>query len=435
MPALQWLRYIANPFDSERQRALFLRRKWFPPAQQTPDQAIGRYVVACGATHGINEACNFGCTACYLGQTANRQKPLPFAAVQKQLRNLRSYLGPGGNVQITSGEVTLLPCQDLVNIVRFASELGLSPMVMTHGDVLLGEPGYLDRLVTEGKLKKIAFHVDLTQRGRRGWNLPKSELELNQVRDQMAALLDRCRKRTGTKLRAATTMTVNRKNLHQLRDPVTWFLKNLKAFRIMSLQPEATTGRTPGGNGVSAQQVWTELEAILNMKLNPHPFRFGHEACNRLALFMALEGGKGITLIQAVRPGNSMDRKFVDRLLDQCGGLVFSGKKGLEGCFKVFGLFLRRPSLIFNIAWYGFKRAWQERRLIASSLGDLLLGRLKVRFFAFVVHAFMGEEELKTAMGQERLQACVFKVPVNGEMVSMCAMNGMGIRDTTYPII
>ena len=30
--------------------------------------------------------------------------------------------------------------------------------------------------------------------------------------------------------------------------------------------------------------------------------------------------------------------------------------------------------------------------------------------------------------GLERLQACVFKLPVNGEMVSMCEMNATDLR-------
>ena len=31
-------------------------------------------------------------------------------------------------------------------------------------------------------------------------------------------------------------------------------------------------------------------------------------------------------------------------------------------------------------------------------------------------------------MGRERLDACAFKVPVDGRMVSMCEMNATGLR-------
>ena len=45
-----------------------------------------------------------------------------------------------------------------------------------------------------------------------------------------------------------------------------------------------------------------------------------------------------------------------------------------------------------------------------------------------VVHRFMSADELETPLGRERLQACVFKLPVNGRMVSMCEMNATGLR-------
>ena len=101
-----------------------------------PGQAIGSYAVGCGATHGVMERCNFGCRACYLSSQANQQPPLPFEEVRNQLLQMRDYFGPGGNVQITSGEVTLLPAPELARIIRTAKELELSPMLMTHGDVL-----------------------------------------------------------------------------------------------------------------------------------------------------------------------------------------------------------------------------------------------------------------------------------------------------------
>jgi len=197
MPATSWISSFFKPLDGERLRVLRQRWQEFPAATRTSRQAIGRYVVGCGATHGVHERCNFGCTACYLGVRANHQQPMPFTEVARQLDQLRDYLGPGGNVQITSGEVTLLPVAELVRIIAYARERDLSPMVMTHGDVLLADPAYLDRLVTEGGLRKISFHVDITQRGRVGFARPESEAQLNQVRERVADLLRGCRRRTG----------------------------------------------------------------------------------------------------------------------------------------------------------------------------------------------------------------------------------------------
>ncbi len=51
-------------------------------------------------------------------------------------------------------------------------------MVMTHGDNLRRQPGLLERLMTEGLLTEVSIHVDITQRGRDGYPVPKSEDEL-----------------------------------------------------------------------------------------------------------------------------------------------------------------------------------------------------------------------------------------------------------------
>lgn len=81
------------------------QERWqeLPPHLRTPQQVAGIHSVACGATHSIMEKCNFACTSCYLSDLANYTLPLPFEKVKLQLQALRSYLGPGGKVQITSG--------------------------------------------------------------------------------------------------------------------------------------------------------------------------------------------------------------------------------------------------------------------------------------------------------------------------------------------
>ena len=40
----------------------------------------------------------------------------------------------------------------------------------------------------------------------------------------------------------------------------------------------------------------------------------------------------------------------------------------------------------------------------------------------------MSPQELTTEEGQERLDACTFKLSVDGEMISMCEMNASGLR-------
>ena len=50
------------------------------------------------------------------------------------------------------------------------------------------------------------------------------------------------------------------------------------------------------------------------------------------------------------------------------------------------------------------------------------------RPFVINVHHFMDEDQMQTPEGRERIAACVFKLPVDGEMVSMCEFNGGGKR-------
>jgi len=57
---------------------------------------------------------------------------------------------------------------------------------------------------------------------------------------------------------------------------------------------------------------------------------------------------------------------------------------------------------------------------------------VRVNSFAVVSHHFMGPGELATGNGRARLAACVFRVPVDGEMVPMCQVNAGGVRDEVY---
>jgi len=55
-------------------------------------------------------------------------------------------------------------------------------------------------------------------------------------------------------------------------------------------------------------------------------------------------------------------------------------------------------------------------------------GDWKISPAAIVVHNFMSSRELDTVRGQERLAACAFKVPDDGQMTSMCRLNGTALR-------
>lgn len=87
----------------------------------------------------------------------------------------------------------------------------------------------------------------------------------------------------------------------------------------------------------------------------------------------------------------------------------------------------------------GRARRWVDGRLRSEAgislrrlLLDVLSGRLRFDGITLTSHHFMSAEELRTSAGKERLAACVFRVPYQGEMVPMCRMNAEGVRERFY---
>ncbi|QDV23390.1 hypothetical protein Q31a_16880 [Aureliella helgolandensis] len=89
-------------------RRQMLNDSWngLPANLRTENQLIGRQELGCGAMVGILPRWDFSCTACYLGTGPNRTKPASMGEAKRQLFALRDYLGPGGILQLTDGEVT-----------------------------------------------------------------------------------------------------------------------------------------------------------------------------------------------------------------------------------------------------------------------------------------------------------------------------------------
>jgi len=424
------------PPETERgERERLLRERWaaLPEALKHPAQLAGRSAVACGATHHVMERCDFACSCCYLGPEANKTEALPFEDVKAQLDELRAHLGPGGKAQITAGEVTLLPVDDLGRIVAYARAIGLDPMVMTHGQHFMDDPAYLERLVAVHGLRKISVHIDSTQRGRRGVPKNAGEIELNRVREAFAALIRRTRERTGHHLVAASTITVTEDNVGELAEVSCWFLANADAFRLLSFLPVAHVGRTRDGGKSDGldDRLWAGVEAAVGRPINRHPMHFGHSKCNS-TVPLIVGGDRGrTTVFEGLREGNANDVAMFSEAAEKIGpawqwdGRLAANLASLTQCF------LRRPGLLARSLIYGARRGCAEApRLARMAAGALARGRRpRLSPFLVVVHRFMNPAELDTEEGRERVDACVFKVPVNGEMISMCEMNARGVRE------
>ncbi len=419
--------------DSRLERRGLLRAKWdsLPQAARTPTQLAGRGGVSCGATHGVLERCNFACTSCYLTEVANKTPPLPFEQVAAQLDHLRAELGPGGKAQLTAGEVTLLPVTDLGRIVEHAVRIGLDPMLMTNGARILKEPEYLERLVAVHGLRKLSFHVDTTQRGRRGLRDGDNERSQHAVRDACADLVRSVRAKTGAPVHAAMTVTVTHDNLGGVRDVVDWTLANCDAIRLLSLLPSAVVGRTTDKAGAvpTMDALFAHVEQAAGRSIERHAMHFGHPECNVTVPLIVLGNSRRRRVVQLVPDPEGFEARTFGRALEALGGEIDLGARPLANLGRGLAALARRPTLAPALAWMGVRIAWRERRQTLPMLGDLLrLRGLSVRPLLAVVHRFMDAEELSTPLGQERLDACVFKLSVDGELISMCELNASDRR-------
>lgn len=396
-------------------------------------QWLGKMSAGCFATHQVYEACDFACTACYLTKESDDTPPLPFEDVKKQLDEIREYAGPGSNVQITAGEVTLLPEDDLIKIVKYAcKEVKLDAMLMTHGQTFYKNPKYLERLITEGGLEKLAVHIDTTQRGRIGMSKHDSEADLNWIRDHFANLIRDMRKKTGVDINASHTFTVTEKNLPQLPDVMRWMKDNNDAFRMISFQPTAAVGRTREKEQVQQQDtVWGKIGEGLGLdNICQSTFYMGHPKCNNTSLMFVIKFGDETKIMQVTRPGEAIDEWFWDELMSGKFKHYYSdGADNAELAGRAIGMVAKSPKYLWQIPYFFFSRVWGEKEWMPRFMKAVATNKpWSIKPLVVVVHNFMSSHELETEEGKLRLENCAFRLPVDGEMVPMCTMNGTDLR-------
>lgn len=431
---------FVRPLEPEREAALTRHWNSLDPNWRTPYQAFGRKMTGCAATIGLHPRCDFACTGCYLGEEANKIPPLPLAAVLQQLERIREWTGPKGNVQITDGEVTLRPIEELLAVLRRCHELQLIPMLMTHGDSLRRRDQLLARLCVEGGLTEISIHIDTTMRGRVGYKHATREEELEPLRDEFAAMLRRVRRDTGSAIRAATTMTVTRENLDGLAHVAYWSALNRDVFKLLSLQPVADVGRTSHElRGVTPDECWQRVAQGLAPFTDEvgagGPIHVGHPDCNRVASFLCIaRSGRPARFVKTVRSDRDEDRAFLEAM--HATGLMGVGYRGdppLVGLARKLGAAAQALPFVAGRGQRFLRARLRDAGETATGfLLGLLTGRVEVSGFTVVSHHFMGREEIGTATGQARLAACVFKLPVGDSMLSMCEVNLLGARAQMY---
>jgi 7,8-dihydro-6-hydroxymethylpterin dimethyltransferase len=425
---------------------VLLRQSWesLPAAHRTLHQMYGKQGNACGATIGAMPRCDFACRGCYLGEEANHIPSQPVDEIRRQMRLLRVTLGPNGNLQLTDGEVTLRDEAELCGLLRYADEIGLVPMLMTHGDTFRRKPGLLERLMEQGGLREVSIHVDTTMQGRIGaYRNARTEAELNPLRDEFAEMIRSARRATGRPLAAATTMTVTPDNLDGVPDALRGAMRNSDVFKMISFQPAAQVGRTVDGlgDGIDVEDLWRRIASGLGgparetSTLLRGQMWLGHSACNRYVHGFALsEDGAPPDFYPLRLAGDAADEATIEGYLRRFGGASFRRDTKAQARARLVGLFLRAPAF-----WLGrvLPYFWRKAGTMAPDgpgalVFRLLRGRARVQHFNIVSHHFMSRAQIETPLGQERLKMCVFMVPVGERLVSMCEVNALGVRESLY---
>ncbi|MBT3931356.1 MAG: radical SAM protein [Rhodospirillaceae bacterium] len=441
-PGRLW-RLLRTPVSPETRAHLNAAWAKLDPRFRTTNQMYGRQEAGCGATIGVMPKCDFACRGCYLGADANRTPELPLADVKAQLDLLRAALGPGGSVQLTDGEVSLRPADEVIEILRHARDIELIPMLMSHGDGFLRDPELLKRLMVEGGLEELSLHIDTTQRGRRDrdFKYATREAELMALRERFAAMIRRVRRETGRTLRVASTVTVTQDNLPEVGDIVRFAQTNADVFRMVALLPVAQVGRTEDGIGrITADALWSEIERGLAIedsnrdRLTANQWFMAHPDCSRFVIGLTAETGTGSRFLPLSPESSARDRRFLDRLFAHFAGATFRADRPAEAAARITGMALRAPKFfLWDVpanAW-SWARRFEPDRPLRFAL-RALVGRTQLHRFSVVAHHFMSADELDTPAGRERISHCAFKVPIDGELKSMCEVNGAGLRDRLY---
>jgi len=274
-----------------------------------------------------------------------------------------------------------------------------------------------------GGLTEVSIHIDTTMRGRRdGYANATSEVELDGLRRELAEMIRAARRRTGRRLEAASTVTVTRQNLDQVPAIVRWFLANADAFKMVSFQPLAAVGRTEAGlGGVTPDELWQRIaEGTGDPEVRRGEGYLGHPGCSRFVQGLAVRRRGQTAFVPLYRRDRPDEMHLLHELVTRVGGASFR----LDGRLRR----LRRGGLLIArhvgfLARHALPYVWRLARRA---------GTLRARYFCIVSHHFMSAAETATPVGRERLSACAFRVPIDGRLEPMCAVNALGLRDAFY---
>lgn len=351
-----------------------------------------RWPVACVSLE-ITQRCNLDCTLCYLSESSEAVRDLPLEEIFRRIDRIHEHYGPGTDVQVSGGEPTLRPRDELVAIVARLKSLGLRASLFTNGIRATRE--LLADLAQAG-LSEVAFHVDTTQQ-RAGY---ATEADLDALRD---TYIDRAR---GLPIGVFFNTTVHAGNFDQLEGLAAFFVARADVVRFASFQLQADTGRGTLGQRADAigQRTVTErLQRGARAALSTDVLSAGHRDCNRNMVMLVINGRAYDAFA---------DSAFVQRFMEATRTVRIDRATPRQGLRSLALAALRRPGLLLPTLARLAAFAWRAKR-------DLLAARGRVHKLTFFLHNFMDACQLD----DERLDACVFMAMTQDGPLSMCAYN------------
>jgi organic radical activating enzyme len=172
-----------------------------------------------GAWIEVTDNCNFNCPGCFRKNGLEGHKQLD-EIKEDILFSIKST--NCSRICISGGEPLLHP--NIVEVVHFITDQKIKPIILSNGEFLTPE---FARDLKKAGLYQFYLHVDSNQ-GRQGW-IGKTEMQMNELRQHYADLLDKA------KIKCGFNLTIRHSNLDEVKDIVEWYRSNIAKVSHLSL--------------------------------------------------------------------------------------------------------------------------------------------------------------------------------------------------------
>jgi uncharacterized radical SAM superfamily Fe-S cluster-containing enzyme len=371
------------------------------PEFRTPNQSLGQRIAIGCVSLEITQRCNLDCTLCYLSDMSEKTLDVPMEELKRRVEEIRYHYGPSTGVQVSGGDPTLRKEEELIEIVRYISELGMQPALLTNGIKATRE--LLTKLAAAG-LMDVAFHVDMTQQLRRpDKTYYQSEEELNVIRQEY---IKRAR---GLGIAVIFNTTLFPGNFHELPMLVNFFKDNADVVGMCSFQLGADTGRGAhrgrDEQAIEPRNIIRLINQSLNANINFDAIDIGHPECNRI----------GYALVSNKRAYDLWwDPSIINKIAKGFEGITLDRGDTKKAIVTAVKHIVKQPRLLMEGLRFVAVQAWRMK-------WSLLGSGFKAYKLSFFIHNFMHADSLD----QCRIENCSFMVMTPDGPVSMCAHNAV----------